>query len=1070
MITKLKCPSIKNFTNIFHVADIHVRLTKRHEEYQEVFNRVYTSVDKTPETTVVCVLGDLFHNKSDLSPECVELASSFLKNLADRRPTVLIAGNHDATLANKNRMDSLSPIVNALQHDNLFYLKDTGVYILGDILFNNFSVFDEDSPEKYIKFNDIPKIYVREANHVIGLYHGGVNDAITDVGFKVTNRSISNSLFDGHHIVLLGDIHKYQVLQQYNDMDSLPAIVYAGSLIQQNHGETLKGHGFVYWDLKTKAFKHFEVQNDYGFYTVDVNQGKLVTDITTDIPKKTLLRIKCQETSGSEVKSIISEIKKVTDVIDITIAKSDGQYQLPSPTIGTNLLNIQGLNDLDYQNKIICDYVKSKNKNVSDDILNDLIEVNKTLNKTIDKESAIKNIRWKPKKFEFDNMFSYGENNVVDFTKMNGVMGLFAPNASGKSTVLSALSFCIFDKCERTFKASEVLNSQRFSFKCKFNFEINKVDYFIERKGTADKKGNVKVDVKFWKEVDGKVVELNGEARRSTNDLIRDYLGSYDDFILTVLSIQNGKSGSFITTGQTERKDLLAQFMGLNIFDALYEKSRDIEKETLVLLKNLTKTDHTSELESLTTNIANAQSVINNNNSELNDLSNTKSSLNDQIIDETKKLVKINNDVVDILLLEKNRTKSQNTLTSIQSDYEQTKNKIIVCESEINTVQTKVQELANLDIDKKYEEYTKLTAELSKHELTLENKKLVVNNKLEKLKKLQDHKYDPNCTYCVNNIFVKDAIKTKEDLDNDKIEVTNILSKLSDTKTRITNIADVVDKYTEYKTLKDRLNKLNLLLSGIKQEQLKCENTINVETTNVEKYESQIKQYYESKEAIESNKAIQSVIENLKLTLKNADFKISTLNRNVLDLTSKISAWTLQKTKAENNITEVEQLERTYKAYSLYSEVVSRDGLQYDLISQTLPKIEKEVNDILHQIVDFTISLQTDGKNISTYIVYDDKKWKLELSSGLEQFVSSLAIRVALINISNLPRPNFIAIDEGFGCADAENLAVMSTLFSYLKTNFDFIWIISHLDAMKDMVDNRIEITKDNGFSKINYE
>ena len=124
----------------------------------------------------------------------------------------------------------------------------------------------------------------------------------------------------------------------------------------------------------------------------------------------------------------------------------------------------------------------------------------------------------------------------------------------------------------------------------------------------------------------------------------------------------------------------------------------------------------------------------------------------------------------------------------------------------------------------------------------------------------------------------------------------------------------------------------------------------------------------------------------------------------------------------------------------------------------------------MHQIVDFTISLQTDGKNISTYIVYDDKKWKLELSSGLEQFVSSLAIRVALINISNLPRPNFIAIDEGFGCADAENLAVMSTLFSYLKTNFDFIWIISHLDAMKDMVDNRIEITKDNGFSKINYE
>ena len=46
----------------------------------------------------------------------------------------------------------------------------------------------------------------------------------------------------------------------------------------------------------------------------------------------------------------------------------------------------------------------------------------------------------------------------------------------------------------------------------------------------------------------------------------------------------------------------------------------------------------------------------------------------------------------------------------------------------------------------------------------------------------------------------------------------------------------------------------------------------------------------------------------------------------------------------------------------------------------------------------------------------------LELTSGMEKFISSLAIRVALINVSNLPRPNFLAIDEGFGTLDSENL------------------------------------------------
>ena len=208
----------------------------------------------------------------------------------------------------------------------------------------------------------------------------------------------------------------------------------------------------------------------------------------------------------------------------------------------------------------------------------------------------------------------------------------------------------------------------------------------------------------------------------------------------------------------------------------------------------------------------------------------------------------------------------------------------------------------------------------------------------------------------------------------------------------------------------------------------------------------------------------------IKQSLKNVDFKISSTNKTLTELSGKIASWQAQKIKSEQLYEEVKRLEKQWKSYVVYEEAVSRDGLQYMLISKSLPEIEKEVNNILNQIVDFTLSLQTDGKNIITYIVYEDSKWKIELASGLEQFVSSLAIRVALINVSNLPRPNFIAIDEGFGCADSDNLAVMGVLFSYLKSNFDFIWIISHLDVMKDMVDTRIEINKDGGFSKINYQ
>jgi exonuclease SbcC len=135
-----------------------------------------------------------------------------------------------------------------------------------------------------------------------------------------------------------------------------------------------------------------------------------------------------------------------------------------------------------------------------------------------------------------------------------------------------------------------------------------------------------------------------------------------------------------------------------------------------------------------------------------------------------------------------------------------------------------------------------------------------------------------------------------------------------------------------------------------------------------------------------------------------------------------------------------------------------------------LPQIEAEINNILTQIVDFTVLLETDGKNINGYIVYDeDNYWPLELTSGMEKFISSLAIRTSLINVTSLPRPNFLAIDEGFGVLDSDNLNSMYMLFDYLKSQFEFMLCISHIDAMRDVVDKLIEIKKTNGYSKINY-
>jgi len=163
-------------------------------------------------------------------------------------------------------------------------------------------------------------------------------------------------------------------------------------------------------------------------------------------------------------------------------------------------------------------------------------------------------------------------------------------------------------------------------------------------------------------------------------------------------------------------------------------------------------------------------------------------------------------------------------------------------------------------------------------------------------------------------------------------------------------------------------------------------------------------------------------------------------------------------------------LENESDSYQQYLIAVGRDGIPYQVICNAVPEIEQEVNSLLSQVVDFTIQFETDGKNIVPYVVYEYGRWPIELTSGYERFVASIAIRVALTNISNLPKTTGLFIDEGFGTLDPDNLASMHTLFSFLKNNFDFIWVISHLDALKDSVDKIIEISRDGNMSKVVFE
>ena len=98
---------------IAHCSDLHLRLLKRHNEYRQVFyefaeSLIYNNVD------VTIITGDVFHNKVNMSPEVIELASDFFKIVSDITPIYIIIGNHDCIINQPLRLDAISPIVDNL--------------------------------------------------------------------------------------------------------------------------------------------------------------------------------------------------------------------------------------------------------------------------------------------------------------------------------------------------------------------------------------------------------------------------------------------------------------------------------------------------------------------------------------------------------------------------------------------------------------------------------------------------------------------------------------------------------------------------------------------------------------------------------------------------------------------------------------------------------------------------------------------------------------------------------------------------------------------------------------------
>lgn len=865
-ITTIK-NSGKKINNIYHLSDIHIRPRERHVEYLEVFEKVYNILKfdiKNIDKSVLILTGDIVHNKTEMSPELISVVSTFLNNLCKITDVIIIPGNHDCNLSNKQRMDALTPIVQCLSVDNknnnLFYLKYSGYYRYQNIVFGVSSIIDNvflSSPSDIL----LKKFKIKN-DYNIALYHGAVHGTQTDVGYRMNKNDLTVDNFKGYHYVLLGDIHKHQYVDRYK------RIAYSGSLIQQSFGEQPDNHGILRWNLKYGLSKLIQVNNNYGYFKLHIKDGKL-----PDVELVTNSTILCvlENTNNLQYLEIINSLKKKYNICEIKPQSLDIRQKC------TEIENEK--TNYDYS----CDTIEKYAKEIG--LTNDQIskvsyfhgEIYKTTSKKENINSDNKSAKWNIVELKFTNTLSYGKNNIINFEEYdkNKIIGIFGPNHYGKSAILDIILFCLFDKCSRGDRR-DILNKNKNKMQCSLLFRIGNEKYLIERRGFRNKNGtSVKIDVEFFKisNIENKevMVNLTGIDKNDTNRKIVNIVGDFNDYIATCICLQRqGKTSTFTDMTNLQKKEYLYEILKLNIYENCYQTAHTtlvgISSELKLLensFKNIDIEKITSTIKLLKKEIKRLEQKKISFDTLLTIIDNIINNTNVQQLVQYDNLNKFNLSTHENILNAIKNTKNQIKLLQI-TDNTQTTNKLNILVEKLKTLELENNNRLNSLINTKTDNATLI--------------EVIQSHLIKKEQVPQEWFID---AYATN----EEKISIQNKIDN----INNILSKnfnCMDKISRISKVKQIIKnlqdnkKFIYDKFKKSNIDQINIIFQQNEMElKLLNQNIAKIMVEILDTYCLDKVNYAKIKKNIGINKPFKNhVVKNVKLI-----YKLNNINNNIIN-------------------------------------------------------------------------------------------------------------------------------------------------------------------------------------------
>jgi len=1044
---------------IAHFGDTHIRNLKYHGVYRQVFEQIYKVLrEERPDYIIHC--GDIAHTKTQLSPEFFDLAGDFLRNLADIAPTHIILGNHDGNLKNSHRQDAITPIVDTLGHKDLHLHKYAGEVSLRDgFSLNVLSVFDR---ENWVRPNKENKVN-------IALYHGSISGCKTDLGWRMNEGEDEVKIFTEHDYSMLGDIHRRQSL------DDDGRVRYCGSTVQQNFGET-NDKGFLIWDIADKdnfACREITIPNPKPFITINLTPaGRMPKNL--EVPEGARLRlVATSNVSIDKVRKATDIAKKRFNPITVTFTNKATSSAPNSPTTG---MVLEDLRDISIQERFIKQYLEDYS--LTPGLLQRVLDLNRHYNKVAEEnEEVSRNVNWEIEEVKWDNLFNYGEDNVLNFSNLNGIVGVFGKNYSGKSSIIDSILYTMYNSTSKGERKNlNVINQNKDTGIGEVTVRVGNDRYKVKR--TSDKwrkklRGKetveAKTDVSFEMECfeTGEQRSMNGLTRADTDRRIRHKFGTIEDFQLTSLTSQHDAL-SFIKEGSTKRKEILSKFLDLQIFDQKFRTAKEDSAEVRGNLKRLEKINYEEKRKEALSGLRACEGKTREKQDACREITKQVGDLRVEVAEITGKISAIPTNIIDIKAVVRDMSADQAQRASLLSDNLKFKVQIdsntkVVVESEEFRQDCSYESLlaTKTDIDSRRKAIQALEQRQKEKETALR----VKDKKGSLLSEVPCGSQFPNCK------FICDAHKAKGEIPQIVTLIEALKAELIDSKASLTLLSPelVESRLRSYKKIEEEESKLRMNSVKLQAQIDKNGASIQLLEHSIQTNRDLVAEYEANKEKIAEITQL-----NVELDERNAEIKTLLTEYTACDgelkkLFLEVGTWQQKLDTTAQQQRDLKAARQEFSAYDLFLRCMHPNGIRYNITKEKLPFLNQEIAKILATIVEFEIFFENDDSKLNILIKHPGFEPRpISMGSGAEKTIAAMAIRLALINITNLPKPNMFILDEPGTALDEENMEGFIRLLNISKSYFKTVLIISHLDSLKDIADTIIDIQQKGSYAYVN--